>query len=213
VVALSFAACGARTGLLVEDAVDSLPSADAAADVEADARVDVDAEADGEADAYAGADADVVADVEPEADAPACKLGNVTGDAFGNTVYFANGAALPAGTYRVTYVDGCMKYSASQDWSVNAYGLNDPAGSDHWWFVANGQRIASVIPPGTVGFLVGQGGFATFDECVQANLALPPVDITIPAGPLGVWLEDNPYGDNVPGLNGRSPTWSLQCAQ
>ena len=28
---------------------------------------------------------------------------------------------LPAGRYRVEYVDGCLKYSGSQGWSLNAY--------------------------------------------------------------------------------------------
>jgi hypothetical protein len=143
--------------------------------------------------------------------AASCQLGTVVGDVFGGTTYFAGGASLSPGRYRVTYVDGCMKYNPSQDWSVNAYALGDPAGSDHWWFSSQGQLVTSVIPPGTVGFLVGQGGYGTFDECVQANLALPPIEVTLQAGPLGVELQDSPYSDNLVGPDGGAPTWSLEC--
>jgi hypothetical protein len=157
------------------------------------------------ADADAGADGAIVDGGLP------CHVGSVTGNVFGATTYFANGAAIAPGHYRVRYVDGCMKYSTGQDWSVNAYGLSDRVGGDHWWFVSAGQEVTSAIPPGTVGFLTGQGGFATFDECVKANLALPPVELTLGGGPLAVWLEDSPYSDNVDGPNGRDPTWSLDC--
>lgn len=215
--AVSLAACG-RSGLYVIDRTDSSPPSDAESEAETETESESDAESGAEsgAESESGAEADAGSDVESEgeADAPSCGVASeVTGDVFGNTVYFANGASLPAGTYRVAYVDGCMKYSPSQDWSVNAYALNDPTESYHWWFLSNGQPISSVIPPGTIGFLVGQGGYATFDECVQANLALPPIEITVPAGTLAVWLEDNPYSDNVAGPDGRSPTWSLRCAQ
>jgi hypothetical protein len=140
-----------------------------------------------------------------------CDLGQVTGDVFGQTALFAGGRILAAGRYRVSYVGGCMKYSSSQAWIVNAYPLGSSAGSDHWWFVASGQNVDTAIPPGTVGFLSGQGAFTNFDDCVHASLAVPPVDLVLSEGTLGVWLEDEPYGDNVPGVNGDSPTWSLEC--
>ena len=104
---------------------------------------------------------------------PSCQLGTVAGDVFGRPSFFANGMSLAPGRYRVTYAGGCMKYNNSQGWSVSAYALGDPRGSAHWWLVS-GDVVRSVIPPGTIGFDLGQGGFATFDECVQANLALPP---------------------------------------
>jgi hypothetical protein len=138
-----------------------------------------------------------------------CDLGSVVGDVFGQVVYFANGSALAPGRYRVTYVDGCMKYSGVQDWSVNAYGPGSPPGSDGWWIVGASSADQIVMPPGTVGFLVGSGGFANFDDCVAANLLLPPVDFQFAGGQLGLWLEDSPYSDNVIGNNGRSPTWRL----
>src|SRR5258708_7412568 len=47
-------------------------------------------------------------------DAPSCDYGTVVSDAFGATVFFAGGAGLPAGRYRVRYLDGCMKDSTNQ---------------------------------------------------------------------------------------------------
>jgi hypothetical protein len=196
---LLLAACGSRTGLVVEASMDgSLPPPEAGPVV--DAPPDVEAH-----DAGGGADA-------AAEDAPPCNLGRVTGDVFGQTVSFANGQSIPPGRYIVRYVDGCMKYSSSQDWTVNAYALGDPNGSDHWWFIAAGKQLPYAVPPGGTGFLVGGGGYATFDECVQANLTIPTVELTLSGGPLAVWLQDDPYTDNVAGPNGRSPTWSLECA-
>ncbi len=63
--------------------------------------------------------------------------------------------------------------------------------------------------PGTVGFLVGSGGFATFDECVAANQLVAPIEFAFDGGPIGVWLEDYPYTDNLAGMNGRNPKWDL----
>src|SRR6185312_1662454 len=96
---------------------------------------------------------------------PLCDFGTLVSDVFGETVLWNGGAAIPDGHYRMTYVDGCMKYSSGQDWSVNAYA----DGPDTLYVVGNGVRIAPA--PGTVGFLEGQGGFASFDACVSANVA------------------------------------------
>ncbi len=145
-------------------------------------------------------------DVEA-ASADSCDLGSVVGDVYGRVLYFGRGVFLPRGRYRVAYVDGCMKYSGSQDWALHAYPLDSSTGSDHWWIVDGARRI--VMPSGTVGFKVSSGGFATFDECVAANLALPATEFDFGGGLLGLWLEDRPYGDNLPGLDGRSPTWRL----
>jgi hypothetical protein len=148
---------------------------------------------------------------EPDLSGP-CDFGRVTGDVYGRSLYFAGGTVLPAGHYRVTFADGCMKYNGRQNWTVNAYALGDSRSSDHWWFVSNGAKVIEVIPPGTVGFQPGIGGYPTFDECVRANRELAPVDLDLPAGTLAIWLEDDPYTDNVVGQVGRNPTWSLQCA-
>ncbi len=136
-----------------------------------------------------------------------CDFGTVVSDISGNVVSWNGGAALPAGHYRVTYVDGCMKYSTAQDWSVNAYAGN--AGPDEFWIVSGSSQNRIVSPPGTIGFVVSSGGFATFDECVQANEASEPLTFDFAGGPLGVWLADSPYTDNVAGKDNRNPTWRL----
>jgi hypothetical protein len=142
-----------------------------------------------------------------------CELGEVSStgtnenlDLFGRVVYFADGIALPAGRYRTRYVDGCMKYSSAQDWAIHAYPNAEP---DGWWFVGADTTDKVVVPPGTIGFLVSNGGFATFDECVAANLLLPPVDFDFAGGKLGVWLQDSPYSDNAAGVDNRNPKWTL----
>ncbi len=134
-------------------------------------------------------------------------------DLFGQIVDFDNGKALPAGRYRVQYVDGCMKYSSAQDWAVQAYA----DGSDAFWLVGATSADRILVLPGTVGILVGSGGFATFDECVAANLAVAPEEFDFAGGPIGVWLSDSIYSDNVAGTDGRNPKWSLtllgDCSQ
>jgi hypothetical protein len=129
-----------------------------------------------------------------------------TSDVFGTIVRFAGGKSLPAGHYRVEYVDGCMKYSGNQGWSVHAY----RDGTDAWWLVGETTSDRIVMPPGTVGFLVGAGGFATFDACVAANRNLAAaVEFDFKGGRLGVWLRDDPYVDNIAGENGRNPRWKI----
>jgi hypothetical protein len=130
---------------------------------------------------------------------------------FGQIVYYENGQVLPAGTYRVAYVDGCMKYASYEDWAVQAI-----PPSDAFWLVGATSADKIIMPPGTVGYLVdagpsmGGGGFATFDECVAANLMQDtPIDFAFDGGTIGVWLSDNPYSDNVAGVDGRNPKWSL----
>ncbi len=194
-VVVTAVACGARTGLEPGEVVELTPDAgdDEVGEGSSDATSDLTLEAPAE---------DVL-----EASVP-CNFGPLVSDVFGNVVTFNGGVAVPPGRYRVTYVDGCMKYSTSQAWSVNAYAAGDPTGTDRYWIV-DGSMNQIVVPPGTAGFLVGSGGFAGFDECVTANLALPPIDFDFTGGQIGAWLDDNPYSDNVPGVNGRNPTWKL----
>jgi hypothetical protein len=98
-----------------------------------------------------------------------------------------------------------MKYSSAQDWTVHAYA----DGSDGWWLVGDTTADKIVMPPGTVGYLASSGAYTTFDACVAANLALPPMEFDFAGGKLGVWLQDDPYSDNVAGQDNRNPRWSL----
>jgi hypothetical protein len=167
-----------------------------------------------------GAVADGGADALPpdgaalvEAGPDACDLGSVGSfatdtslDVFGQVVYYADGGALPSGQYRVSYVDGCMMYSSSgQGWTVNAY----QGSPDSWWLVGATTADRIVVPPGTVGWQVDAGAFENFDDCVAASKLAAPVDFQFDGGPIGVWLQDSPYSDNVAGENGRNPKWDL----
>lgn len=145
-----------------------------------------------------------------------CQLGSATSlaapgslDLFGTPSYFSNGDALPAGRYRVTYVDGCMKYSSTQGWTINAYAQNDP-GPAKWWLIGADQTVMIRVPPGTVGYFTSNGAYATFAECVAANELLPADEFDFAGGKLGIWLQDSNYGDNLAGEGGVNPTWKLE---
>lgn len=125
---------------------------------------------------------------------------------FGEIVYFQDGAVLPAGRYRLTYEDGCMKYASDQGWTVHAYANGAVAA---WWIVGETYADRITVPPGTVGYYTSNGAFDTFDECVAANAALPPTEFDFGGGKLGVWLLDSNYGDNLAGTDGRNPRWKL----
>jgi hypothetical protein len=205
------AGCGARTGLSLAQ-----PQADGGAgDAQNEEMPDTGQPTGPDATIDAMPEGDATADTAPVESAAPCDFGTVVSDVFGSVVQFNFGNPVPPGRYRITYVDGCMKYSSSQGWTVNAYAAGDPSGTDRYWLVGPGMTEL-VVPPGTVGFLIGSGGFADFDACVTANLSLPPIDFDFTGGVIGVWLDDDPYSDNVAGLNGRSPTWRLtlpECAQ
>jgi len=143
-----------------------------------------------------------------------CRLGSAqniatsgTLDVFGHITYFADGADLVAGTYRVVYEDGCMKYGGDQGWTVHAYAApND----EYAWFVGATQGAKLVRAPGTAGHLVTDGAFADFDACVAANMELKPTAFRHQGGKLGVWLADTAYSDNVVGIDDRNPRWRLE---
>jgi hypothetical protein len=143
-----------------------------------------------------------------------CVVGEVSSDAtasnlslFGTPVYFNGGEALPAGTYEVTYVDGCIRYGGGQGWTVNAY---DAGGCCNWWLIGETTSELVVVLPGTIGYAVGSGAFAVFEECVAASQAAPPVEFEHAGGPLAIWLRDSPYSDNSAGEDGRNPKWRLR---
>lgn len=132
------------------------------------------------------------------------------GDIFGSVTPAVGGMSLPAGRYRFTQADGCMKYgSTGHGWTVQ-----NPNHTDCWWAVttdANGGTTELLFLPGTEGLTAGLGAYATFSECLTAN-AQPPhtAEFDFSGGPLGIWLRDNPYGDNLT-QNGNTPRWRLQC--
>lgn len=148
-----------------------------------------------------------------------CVVGTATSTAaattlslFGTPIYFDNGAALAAGTYRLKNNGGCIKYGAGQNWTVHAYAN----GVVSWWIVGDNTSAPITVPPGTIGFerVPGSadrdiGSFADFTQCDNANRALPSRDFTHAGGKLGIWLKDDIYSDNTAGENGRNPSWTL----
>jgi hypothetical protein len=112
-----------------------------------------------------------------------CVVGTATSTAaattlslFGTPIYFDNGAALAAGTYRLKNNGGCIKYGAGQNWTVHAYAN----GVVSWWIVGDNTSAPITVPPGTIGFerVPGSadrdiGSFADFTQCDNANRALP----------------------------------------
>lgn len=157
-------------------------------------------------------------DAQVESDAPSdaevtCNIGEATSEAtasdlslFGTPVYFNDGDSIPPGTYRISYVDGCMKYGGGQGWTVNAY---DQGGCCHWWLIGANTSDTILVPPGTIGFAAGSGAFADFQECVTASRAAPAKDFEHAGGKLGIWLQDSPYTDNSAGEGG-NPKWKLE---
>jgi hypothetical protein len=201
-----------------EASVDASP--EAGVDASPEAGVDASPEAGVDASPEAGVDASPEADLDASLDAsvdasdagPTCSFGSAASTAtnsdlnlFGQPAYFDNGAVLPAGKYRLKYVDGCMQYGAGQNWTVQAYAN----GTDAFWLVGDTTSDKVILPPGTSGYDVSTGAYLNFDDCVAANLAVPPLDFDFAGGKLGVWLQDTPYSDNVAGVNGDNPKWSL----
>jgi hypothetical protein len=112
---------------------------------------------------------------------------------------FANGSDLPAGRYRLRYVDGCLMYSFGLGWMVTSSVENGV------WLVSRSSNDRVVKAPPTASVAT-----AVFADCVSAARMSAPVDFDFAGGPLGVWLLDSPYIDNVPGENGRNPTYELE---
>ncbi len=54
-----------------------------------------------------------------------------------------------------------------------------------------------------------KNGFELFEDCVTANLAVAPLTYEHTGGPLGIFLADTNYPDNVPGEGERNPEWRL----
>jgi len=61
-----------------------------------------------------------------------------------------------------------------------------------------------------VGYAVSNGAHAEFEDCVEANLPLDAIEFDFEGGPLGIWLADSNYPDNVAGEDGRNPIWQLE---
>ena len=126
------------------------------------------------------------------------------------TSYFADGRSVPAGEYTLVYLDGCWK-SGVVAWTVNL-------GGEGYSVVGGEPEERITMAPGTVGTFMTLGAYATYEECVAANVGRPGISFRFQGGPLGLKLESlDPLtlfillqgGESV---GGKSPTFRLTCA-
>lgn len=100
--------------------------------------------------------------------------------------YFNSGASWPAGIYRITYVEGALKYNSAFGW-----GLNDSAA--HRFTILYDDGASEVVGPS-----LDYQKFATQADLETHNSG-QFVEFTHIGGKIGVYLEDFPYTDNVAG--------------
>jgi hypothetical protein len=145
----------------------------------------------------------------------------LTLDVMGSVRYFAKGAPLPRGKYRIEYVDGCMMYgpatSATGTWGWEIHTGNQPfnlwltgfPGAGYCVLVgASASNILQTLP----GITSGAPGYSTYADCVAANKSTnAPLDFDFAGGPLGIVVKDALPSDNSGGetAGGVSPTWKL----
>jgi hypothetical protein len=165
-----------------------------------------------------------------EPKAASCKLGDgvvlpeeLSTDIPGATVrYYGGGAALPAGRYRLTYIDGCDTFGDPSNglglgWTIHASTTTPGLVS---CYLVGDDGVPFTVTPGTVGAFIGGdpaaggGGYATYAECVAANCDDPPLDFDFKGGKLGVGRDGggvlgaiDDFGGELGG--GTSPTFRL----
>ena len=126
--------------------------------------------------------------------------GNVTPSIFDDTVsYWNNGDDLPAGKYKVTWVEGCMRYGPTGLWGVNAQNILNP-NDPHKFQVS--RELDSDVP---------------LDKCPHCDYATQAdaeaaegtweTTFDFVGGKMGCYLFDDPYRDNAAG--DITPTFNL----
>lgn len=108
--------------------------------------------------------------------------------------YFGSSFNYPAGFYRVTYTGGALQYNPAFD-----FGLNDSA--IHRFTILYNDGAVEVVAPA-----LDYQKFAT-QAALESHNAGQFVEFTHAGGKIGVYLEDFPYSDNVPGSP--NPTYQL----
>lgn len=118
----------------------------------------------------------------------------VQGDPLAPVVYYAGGARLPGGRYRVSYLQGCFSCCVTL--------------LDEFWLVgANVLTMIMRLPGGSdMGLDV-----APVASCPVRGAPYPDVDFDFEGGKLGIWFTDAVALDNVDGdgAGGPNPTWRL----
>jgi len=124
-----------------------------------------------------------------------CCVHEVMPDVFSpDTAWFLGGATLPAGTYRVTYVSGALRYSGSTQWTVNW-----PGGDPTNYRVVYDDGASVLSTP------LVDGGWHPSIAAVEAANAGKFVTVQHAGGRIGVRYSDAQYSDNV----GPGATWRL----
>lgn len=100
--------------------------------------------------------------------------------------YWFDGRPLPAGTYRVRYGGGALAWGGNlSEWGVgDAF---DPSGG---FYVTDGTNE-------TYAPQLNDTYYPSPGAAQQANAAAEPVEIQHGGGPLGVYLRDSNYADNL----------------
>ena len=140
----------------------------------------------------------------------------MTAEAVGVVQYFVDGAALPPGRYRLQYVDGCTRYDLpTAGWTIHGALGDVVLGTGAYWLIDERDTLV-VLTPGTAGVSAGTGpypftAYATYDECVAANCALPSVEFDFAGGVLGLRLGGGIEFAYISGetVGGRAPTFRL----
>jgi hypothetical protein len=134
---------------------------------------------------------------------------SITRDPLGEVTWFNEGLPVPPGRYSVRYLDGCMKFSGTNDFGWTVQGLASGPCCD-WWLVGENAADRRLrLPAGKDAETIAQGASVDFASCVAANQAAPAATYMHRGGKLGIWLKDITYGDNVVGESGRNPRWEL----
>lgn len=126
------------------------------------------------------------------------------------TTYFADGRLLPAGDYTLDYVDGCW-HSGVVAWTVNL-------GGEGYNLVGGDPEVPLGMAPGNVGTFAGLGAYATYEDCVAANVGRAPLAFHFEGGKLGLRLQSlDPLTlflliEGGEAVGGRSPTFRLTCS-
>jgi hypothetical protein len=132
-------------------------------------------------------------------------------DVHGAVTYFENGASLPAGQYRIEYVNGCMEwglYGLGWHWTIDTPAEYPGGPLGQCLLVGDSTTNVIGVLPGTT----GTPGYDTYSECVSANMSMDtPLDFHFSGGKLALWMNDNNPGDDIGGESecGFSPTWRL----
>jgi hypothetical protein len=141
-----------------------------------------------------GQDAQGTCDLPEGVSLPEEISAEVRGDGLAPIVYYAGGAPLPRGRYRVSYVKGCFSCCVTL--------------LDNFWLV--GEDIFSLIATLPGGSAEGLD-IPPVASCPVVNAPYPELEFEFAGGKLGVWLSDAVAIENIDGdgEGGPNPTWRL----